>query len=185
MEQPSRRDFFRLFGGALAVSITPSIIIPNILEIPVEFGWTWFIKPDDIPVELNKNIRNIMSQNVDKIYNNTARDKHLLIKLNNKDVRLNLTYITEQEQTERMNKRMQDRFIKKEQDRIEQLIKNRSLNKESEQWIRNKSKLALNNKYSYEDVRDNEAYRRAELARQDIRKSPSLGIFREVRKNVT
>ena len=110
MLETSRRNFFKLLGGGIACAVAPSIILSKAtFEIPVEFGWTWHINKRDIPEFMYKKVANLMAQNTQKIYETTARDKHLLVELENTDIKLNLNYITEVEQNERMLLRMAER----------------------------------------------------------------------------
>lgn len=123
MIETSRRGFFKLLGGGVACAVLPSIVLAkSVIEIPVEFGWTWFIKPTDLPLELAKVIPNIMASNTQKIYDSTARDKHLLLDLKelpHSQVKLNLIYISEDDQNQRMIQRMNQRAAQKQKERID------------------------------------------------------------------
>jgi len=146
----NRRGFFKLLGGGIACAILPSIVLAKeVIQVPVEFGWTWFIKPTDLPLELAKTIPNIMASNTQKIYDSTARDKHLLLDLKelpHSQVKLNLSYISEDEQNKRMIQRMADRKNKREKDKL--YYKNKF-----EQQDKIIEDTEANNKHLYKETR--------------------------------
>ena len=148
MEKLSRRSFFRLAGGGIAaVMVAPSILLDKVINIPVEFGWTWFVDKSKLEPSLAKLVSKTLTENTQELYNNLGSNNALLAKLSDgTKVQLNITRITEQEQIERIKKRSEVYIKQKEEARLEKLFKERNLSEENKAFIRKRSEEALTNK---------------------------------------
>lgn len=151
-ERVSRRNFFKLLGGGVALVVAPSIAVAEkIINIPVEFGWTWYIDKNKVPSNFSKLITETLRENTQKIAENISKNNALLVKLSDgQKIKLNIEQISEQEQNERIKIRMQNKFEEQERNRVNQVIKRNRLSKENEEYIRNKSEKALPNKNTFD-----------------------------------
>ncbi len=110
IEKVSRRSFFKLLGGAVALAATPLKAIENIIEIPVEFGWTWKVK-DNPHSEFSKIIAKTLRENRAKLAENISQNNALYIKLKEgQKIKLNIERIDPDEQTKRMAQRAKDKL---------------------------------------------------------------------------
>ncbi len=109
MADVSRRSFFKLLGGAVALAATPLKTIENVIEIPVEFGWTWKVK-DNPHSEFSKIITKTLRENRAKIAENVSQNNALYLKLKEgQKIKLNIERISPELQTERMAERLKGR----------------------------------------------------------------------------
>lgn len=109
MADVSRRHFFKLLGGAVALTAVPLRPIENLVEIPVEFGWTWRIPgyKDNPHSEFSKIITETLRANRAKLAENVSQNNALYIKLKEgQKIKLNIERIDPDEQTKRMAERM-------------------------------------------------------------------------------
>jgi len=107
----SRRNFFKLLGGAVALAALPGQTIAKAIEIPVEFGWTWFVNKSKIPSSnLSEIITATLRNNSNTIRENTIKNNALFLKLKDgQKVKLNIEHISEEAQTKRMQERMEEK----------------------------------------------------------------------------
>lgn len=108
-EQVSRRNFFKLLGGAAALAAAPTTVIAEAIEIPVEFGWTWHVPTDKIEPdsEFAKIIKKTLKDNAHKIRENISQNNALFLKLKDgRKAKLNIEHISPEEQTNRMAERL-------------------------------------------------------------------------------
>lgn len=168
-EQVTRRNFFKLLGGGVALVIAPSIAVAEkIINIPIEFGWTWYVDKNKVPATLSEIITKTLRENTQKICENIGKENALLVKLKDgQKLKLNIEQISEQKQNERICERQKQRMIERERARIDNLIKTHQFKKEDEAYLRNKSERALANKQLYEDVDNHAAYIKSEIVKQD------------------
>ena len=109
-EQVSRRSFFKLLGGAVALAAVPTKAIANLIEIPVEFGWTWKIKEKS---EFSDIVAKTLRANSSKIRDNLSQNNVLYMKLKEgQKIKLNIERIDPDEQTRRMAERAKARLPK-------------------------------------------------------------------------
>lgn len=152
----SRRSFFRLAGGGIAAAVVaPYVLAEKIKSISVELGWTWFIDKSKVDPTLSELVSRTLRENKDKIVDNLFEKNALLVRLKDgQKVQLNIERIDPEAQTLRIKERMQKRLEEKEQSRIVGLEK-AGLNKENIDKIKEKSRLALENKelFELEDAR--------------------------------
>ena len=125
----SRRSFFRLLGGGVAAAvIAPKLLLDKIIEIPVEYGWTWYVDKTKIPGDhynLSEIITKTLRKNSHLVADNVSKNNPLLMKLANKEkVQLNITKISPEEQTKRMTDRMELRQKEKDAKRLRDKINN-------------------------------------------------------------
>ena len=122
MEKLSRRSFFRLAGGGVAAAIVaPQILLEKVINIPVEFGWTWFVDKSKIEPTLGELVSRTLRNNHEAIVNNLYADNALLAKLSDgTKVQLNIEKISEEEQTKRIIERANQRLIDRDNRKIEQ-----------------------------------------------------------------
>jgi hypothetical protein len=108
VEKLSRRSFFRLAGGGIAAAIiAPKILLDKIIEIPVEFGWTWHVDKTKIPPSFAEIITKTLRENAPKLRENIEQKNALLVKLKSREVvRLRVERISPEEQTKRMSERL-------------------------------------------------------------------------------
>lgn len=124
-EKVTRRNFFKLLGGGVALAAMPSIALAEkVINIPVEFGWTWFVDKNKAPVSLMSLIKETLSQNTQKIAENVSQNNSLLLKLKD-GTKVNLQI--EQISKEAQNKRIIERMIDREAKRIADIEKNYNL----------------------------------------------------------
>lgn len=110
-EQVTRRNFFKLIGGAVALAATPVHAIANIIEVPVEFGWTWHVDKAKVPSNLSDIITKTLRDNANTLRENISQNNALYLKLKEgQKVKLNIERISPEAQTERMQQRMDARF---------------------------------------------------------------------------
>lgn len=116
MSEVSRRSFFKLIGGAVALAATPLKAIENVIEIPVEFGWTWKVK-DNPHSEFSKIVTETLRANRAKLAENLSNNNVLLLKLKEgQKIKLNIERIDPDVQTQRMAQRMKDRLPKRNEE---------------------------------------------------------------------
>lgn len=141
-EKLSRRSFFRLAGGGIAAAvIAPQVLLEKIINIPVEFGWTWFVDKKTIPDGLSKLVTETLAQNTQKIAENVTKNNALLMKLKDgTKVNLQIEQISEEKQNERIKERMKARIAQREQERLAKLD---YLSPENKEWLRKRSENAL------------------------------------------
>ena len=109
-EQVSRRSFFKLLGGAVALAAAPSTVIAKAIEIPVEFGWTWHVDKTKLAPGFADLVKKTLADNASAIRDNLAQNNALFLKLKSGDkVKLNIERISPDEQTKRMAERLKDR----------------------------------------------------------------------------
>lgn len=146
-EKLSRRSFFRLAGGGIAAAvIAPKLLLDKVINIPVEFGWTWFVDKSKIPPTLSKLVTATLRDNAQTIANNITTNNSLLMKLKDgTKVNLQIENIGETAQNERMKIRMQKRLEEKEASRIAHIKKTTHLDENNTKWIEERSKTALSN----------------------------------------
>lgn len=118
MEKLSRRSFFRLVGGGIATAvIAPKLLLDKVINIPVEFGWTWYLDKSQLPKHSNTfadMITKTLRENAPKLRENIASNNALLMKLKDgTKVQLNIERIPEKLQNERMIARADQRFKEK------------------------------------------------------------------------
>ncbi len=109
MADVSRRSFFKLLGGAVALAATPLKAIENVIEIPVEFGWTWKVK-DNPHTKFSELITETLRANRAKLAENVSQNNALYLKLKEgQKIKLNIERISPEEQTNRMAERLKGR----------------------------------------------------------------------------
>lgn len=141
-EKLTRRSFFRLAGGGIAAAvIAPQLLMEKIINIPVEFGWTWYVDKNNVPNDLSKLVSRTLAENTQSIAANLGKNNALLMKLKDgTKVNLQIEQITEQAQNERMNRRTKDRIVQREKERLSKLDYLDDTNKE---WLKKRSDAAL------------------------------------------
>ena len=115
-EKLSRRSFFRLVGGGIAAAIVaPKILLDKVIEIPVEFGWTWHVDKAKLPggpmSSFTEMITKTLRENSHKIRENVEGHNALLVKLKSRETALlKIERISPEEQTKRMAARLDERY---------------------------------------------------------------------------
>lgn len=146
-EKVSRRSFFKLIGGAVALTVAPARAIAKIIEVPVEFGWTWYLDKSKFDSGFADMITSTLRQNTQVIAENISANNPLYLRLKDKQkIKLNIEKISEREQNTRIMERMQTRLRLKEARRIADLAAQGDIRKTDLEKIKYKSELALANK---------------------------------------
>lgn len=116
----SRRNFFKLVGGGVAAAvIAPYALAKDVIRIPVEFGWTWYVDKTKVPDGLSEIITTTLRNNTQKIAENIDKGNALLAKLAAGDkVLLEFEKISPEEQSKRMVARLEDRQKRKQELRL-------------------------------------------------------------------
>lgn len=143
-EKLSRRSFFRLAGGGIAAAvIAPQALLEKVINIPVEFGWTWYVDKTKLPSSnFSEMITKTLRDNTQKIAENISTNNALLVKLKDgTKANLQIERISEQAQNERINQRMKERIALREKQRLAELD---YLSDENKEWLKKKSDAALN-----------------------------------------
>lgn len=124
-EKVTRRNFFKLLGGGVALAAMPSIALAEkVINIPVEFGWTWFVDKNKVPVSLMNLVKETLSQNTQKIAENVSKNNSLLLKLKDgTKVNLQIEQISKQEQNNRMVLRTENKRVSRLQNSIAMIKK--------------------------------------------------------------
>ncbi len=118
-EKLSRRSFFRLLGGGVAAAIVaPKLLFDKVIEIPVEYGWTWFVDKSKLPggpkSDFAELITKTLRENSAKLAENIENNNALLVKLSNNDkALLRIDRISPEDQTKRMSDRLSNRIKNK------------------------------------------------------------------------
>lgn len=141
-EKLSRRSFFRLAGGGIAAAvIAPQALLEKIINIPVEFGWTWYVDKTKVPSTLSEIVTSTLRANTQKIAENVSANNALLMKLKDgTKVNLQIEPISPEAQTKRMGERHKARLVEREKQRLAKLD---HLSDENKEWLRKRSEAAL------------------------------------------
>jgi len=117
----SRRSFFRLVGGGIATAVlAPYALAKGVIEVPVEFGWTWYIDKVKYPTSLHGLITKTLQENTQKIVENIEKSNTLLAKLPaGEKILLKFEQITPEEQNKRMIERLNQRHKAKQAKRLQ------------------------------------------------------------------
>lgn len=109
----SRRSFFRLAGGGIAAAIVaPKMLAEKVLEIPVEYGFTWHVLPGSIPKRprLSEIITRTLRENSPKLADNITQNNAFLLKLKDgTKVQLKVDRISPKVQEQRIIARLNER----------------------------------------------------------------------------
>lgn len=141
-EKLSRRNFFRLAGGGIAAAvIAPQALLEKVINIPVEFGWTWYVDKNKIPSSLTEIVTKTLRENTQNIADNISANNALLMKLKDgAKVNLQIERISEDYQNERIIKRNKERIALREKERLAKLD---HLSEENKEWLRKRSEAAI------------------------------------------
>lgn len=114
-EKLSRRSFFKLAGGGIAAAvIAPAALAESIIQVPVDFGFTFGPVPETHGKTLADRIRDTLRENASEIRKNIEGKNALLMKLEDgKKVQINIHRISVEQQAERMAETMRQRKIKR------------------------------------------------------------------------
>src|SRR5690348_2448415 len=141
MEKLTRRSFFRLAGGGIAGAvIAPKLLLDKVINIPVEFGWTWFVDKSKLEPSLGEIVSQTLRENTKKIADNITANNTLLAKLKDgTKVQLNIEKISEELQNKRIIERYNSKILEREKARVEKVIKEKNLSEVNAEYIRQRS----------------------------------------------
>lgn len=123
-EQVSRRNFFKLVGGAVALAAAPGVVISKAIEIPVKFGWTWSVDKTKLSPDLSELVTKTLKANAPKIRENLAKNNALFAKLKDgSKVKFVIEPIDPDEQTKQMAEKLKERLAKRVPNRKDEMQK--------------------------------------------------------------
>ena len=153
-EKLSRRSFFRLVGGGVAAAVVaPKLLAEKIINIPVEFGWTWYVDKSKLPSsDFSKVITETLRNNTQLIADNISKNNSLLVKLKDgTKANLQIERIDPEMQNRRILARMEARRRDSVKEEIDYVRKFTNLSEDNIKDIEHRRLLALENRLPFED----------------------------------